>query len=192
MKHLKLGTVLTIFITILLLTYTFSWMVTEPSRGEIVDYHRELIISSASVVVETYIYENNDYVLYDGEDIVVNNMAPNDTARFKFVVKNTNQTDALVDVIFANIFGDIDVLKPYLTFNCSSPAYFSKNLENDLETSQKFNGVEVVNYMRFYDDFKIPAHGEQIIYWDIKLDKQADNSVASKTLKIENIMFINA
>lgn len=191
MKHYKLGIFLTFLFAILFITYSFSWMVTEPSRGEIIDYRRDLVVSSAGVTVDVYVYENNDYVLYEEENINVDNMAPNDSKRFKFVVKNSKQTDALVDIIFANIYGDVDILKPYLYFNCSSPAVFSRSLNNDLQTSSTIDGMDVVNYIKFYDDFTVPSHGEEVIYWDIKLDKTANNDVALKSLDIENIMFIN-
>ena len=191
MKHYKLGAFLTFLFSILLISYTFSWMVTEPSGGEIIHYQRELIVSSAGVTVDVYVYENNDYVLFDGDTINVDNMAPNDSKRFKFVVHNSKQTDAVVDIIFANIYGDIDVLKPFISFNSSDPATFSRNLINDLQTSSTIDGMDVVNYIKFYDDFTVPSHGESTIYWDIKLDKTADNSVALKNLDIENIMFIN-
>ena len=167
-------------------------MVTEPSYGELVDYERDLIIASSSVSVSVYIYEESDYVLYEDENILVDNMAPNDTIRFKFFVKNNNSVAALTDIIFANIYGDLDVLSDYLTIECTSPSSFVKNLDTDLQTTSTFDGINVTNYVKFFDDFKVEAGSENTIYWTIKLDKMADNSIVSKQFIIDNIIFLNA
>ena len=178
----------------MMLSYTYSWMVTEPSYGEIVDYERDLIIASSGVEVSVYLYDDsiNDYVLYENEEIVVNNMAPNDTIRFKFVMKNSKQVATVTDIVFANIYGDIELLKPYMTFECSSPEIFVKDLNNNLDETSTFDGIKVTNYMKFYDDLKVEAGTESIIYWNIKLDKTASNDIIDKSLTIENIIFLNS
>lgn len=191
-KRIGISVILNIILVILLMSYTYSWMVTEPSYGEIVNYERELIIASSGVEVEVYIYENGDYVLYEEENIIVDNMAPNDTVRFKFVMKNTKKVATMTDIIFANIYGDLDVLSSYLTVECSSPEMFVKNFNTDLLTTSTFDGIEVTNYMRFYDDFMVESGTESTIYWTIKLDKTADNSIVDKSVVIDNIIFLNS
>ena len=90
-KNIRISTLLNCILVVIFLAYSYSWMVTEPSYGEIVDYNRDLIIASSGVDVDMYIYSGSDYVLYEEENIVVNNMAPNDAIRFKFVIKNERQ-----------------------------------------------------------------------------------------------------
>ena len=192
MKKIGFGTVLNILLVILLTSYTYSWMVTEPSFGEIADYERDLIIASSALDVSVYIYEGSDYVLYEEEDIVIKNMAPNDTIRFKFVMKNNNSMAALTDIIFANIYGDLDTVSSYMTIECSNPKVFVKTFNTDLQTTSTFGGIDVTNYIKFYDDFKVESGSESTIYWTIKLDKKADNSIVSKQLVIDNIIFLNA
>lgn len=191
-KKIRISTVLNIILVIVLLSYTYSWMVTEPSYGEVVDYERELIIASSGVDVFVYIYDGTDYVLYEKENIVVSNMAPNDTVRFKFVMRNSKSVATLTDIVFANIYGDIEELSPYLTFECSSPKVFVKNFNDDLVSTSTYDGLEITNYMKFYDDFKVESNSESVIYWTIKLDKKADNSIVDKEIVIENIMFLNS
>lgn len=191
-KKIRISTVLNIILVIVLLSYTYSWMVTEPSYGEVVDYERELIIASSGVDVFVYIYDGTDYILYEEENIVVSNMAPNDTVRFKFVMRNSKSVATLTDIVFANIYGDIEELSPYLTFECSSPKVFVKNFNDDLVSTSTYDGLEITNYMKFYDDFKVESNSESVIYWTIKLDKKADNSIVDKQIVIENIMFLNS
>ena len=114
-KNIMISTLLNCILVVIFLAYSYSWMVTEPSYGEIVDYNRDLIIASSGVDVDMYIYSGSDYVLYEEENIVVNNMAPNDAIRFKFVIKNAKSVATITDIVFANIYGDIEDLKPYLT-----------------------------------------------------------------------------
>ena len=64
-------------------------------------------------------------------------------------------------------------------------------IDNILTTST-FDGLKVTNYMKFYDDFKVESNSSETIYWTISLDKIADNSIANKSLTIENIIFLNA
>ena len=193
-KKLRINVILNIILVLVFLGYTYSWMVTEPSYGEVVSYERDLIIASSGVEVSVYIYEEkiNDYVLYENEDIVVNNMAPNESIRFKFVMKNTKSVATLTDIIFANIYGDIDALSSYMTFECSNPDMFVRNFTNDLLETSTFDGLEVTNYMKFYDDFKVESGSEVSIYWNIKLDKTASNDIVDKSITIDNIIFLNS
>lgn len=191
-NKLRLNVVLNIILAIIFLTVAYSWMVTEPSYGEVIDYERELIIASSGIDVEVYIYEENDYVLYEDSNIIINNMAPNDSIRFKFVMNNTNSVASLTDIIFANIYGDVEVLESYLSINCAAPETFEKLLKDNILTTSTYDGLEITNYMKFFDDFKVEANSSETIYWTINLDKMADNSVANKNLTIENIIFLNA
>lgn len=193
-KKFRIDILLNIILVIIGLSYTYSWMVTEPSYGEIVDYKRELIISSTSKDISIYKYDDsvNDYVMYTDSNIIINNMAPNDKIRFKIVIKNNKSVASVTDIVFANIYGDIDYLKSYITINGSSPQVFSKNLENDLRTTTDLEGIEVTNYMKFYDNFMVDAGSESTIYFNISLDKIASNEIVDKTLVIDNIIFLNA
>lgn len=191
-NKIRVNVLLNIILAITMVSVAYSWMVTEPSYGEVIEYERELIIASSGIDVEVYIYENNDYVLYEEGNIIINNMAPNDSIRFKFVMKNTNSVASLTDIIFANIYGDTELLQPYLSINCASPENFKKLLKDNLLTTSTYNGLEITNYMKFYDDFKVEANSSETIYWTIDLDKSADNSIANKQLTIENIIFLNA
>lgn len=191
-KKIRLNVILNIILAVILISITYSWMVTEPSYGETLKYDRDLIVSSSGIDVEVYIYEGNDYVLYEEEDIIVDNMAPNDSVRFKFVMTNTKRVATLTDIIFANIYGDVDDLSPYLYINSASPTNFSKLLKDNLLKTSSYDGLDITNYMKFYEDFKVEAGSSKTIYWTINLDKTADNSVANKRLAIENIIFLNA
>lgn len=191
-NKLRINTILNILIVLILMSYAYSWMVTEPSYGEVIEYNRELIIASSGIDVEIYVYKDNDYILYKEQDIVVDNIAPNDSIRFKFVMTNTKQVAAITDIIFANIYGDIEELKPYLTINCASPQNFSKTLTNNLLQTSTYDGLNITNYIKFYDDYRVEPNSSSTIYWTINLDKTANNSVAEKSLTIDSIIFINA
>ena len=66
-----------------------------------------------------------------------------------------------------------------------------KDFEKDILTTSTFEGLEVTNYMKFYNDFKVEINEEGVIYWTIKLDKKADNRIVNKSLTIDNIIFLN-
>lgn len=191
-RKITINVILNIILALVLLRYAYSWMVTEPSYGEVIEYDRELIIASSGIDVEVYVYQDNDYVLYEEEDILVNNMAPNDSIRFKFVMTNTKEVASITDIIFANIYGDIEEIKPYLTINCASPKVFSKTLNNNLLQTSTYDGLNITNYLKFYEDFRVEANSTSTIYWTINLDKTADNSVSEKEIAIDSIIFMNA
>lgn len=191
-RKITINVILNIILALVLLRYAYSWMVTEPSYGEVIEYDRELIIASSGIDVEVYVYQDNDYVLYEEEDILVNNMAPNDSIRFKFVMTNTKEVASITDIIFANIYGDIEEIKPYLTINCASPKVFSKSLNNNLLQTSTYDGLNITNYLKFYEDFRVEANSTSTIYWTINLDKTADNSVSEKEIAIDSIIFMNA
>ena len=67
-KNIRISTLLNCILVVIFLAYSYSWMVTEPSYGEIVDYNRDLIIASSGVDVDMYIYSGSDYVLYEEEN----------------------------------------------------------------------------------------------------------------------------
>lgn len=191
-KKITINVILNIILAVILIRYAYSWMVTEPSYGEVIDYNRELIIASSGIDVKVYIYKDNDYVLYEENDIVVNNMAPNDSIRFKFVMTNTKEVATITDIVFADISGDLEDLKPYLSINCASPKIFSKTLSDNLLQTSTYDGLNITNYMKFYEDFRVEPNSTETIYWTINLDKTANNQVAEKTLTIDSIIFINA
>lgn len=191
LRKLRINMLLNIVLTIVLIGYTYSWMVTEPSYGEVINYNRELIIASSGVAIEIYMYEDGDYRLYEEDDIILDNLAPNDTIRFKFVMTNTNSVASLTDIIFANIYGDMEIISPYLNIGCVSPVTFSKNLHDDLLTTATFDGLKVTNYIKFYDDLSVQSNSTETIYWTLSLDKIASNEVAGKSIKIDNIVFLN-
>lgn len=191
-KKLSINVILNIILAVILIRYAYSWMVTQPSYGEIIDYNRELIIASSGIDVEVYIYIDNDYVLYEENDIVVNNMAPNDSIRFKFVMTNTKEVATITDIVFANITGDLEELKQYISISCASPKNFSKTLNDNLLETSTYGGLNITNYMKFYEDFRVEPESTNTIYWTINLDKTANNDVAEKYLNIDNIIFINA
>lgn len=194
MKKFRVDVILNIILVVMALTYTYSWMVTEPSYGEIVNYERDLIIASNGVEVSIFMYDDsvNDYVLYKDKDIIIQNMAPNDKVRFKVVLKNSKNTTTVTDIVFANIYGDIDELKSYIKINVSSPIVFTKDLDKDLMETSTLEGIEVTNYMKFYDNFKVEAGNEDTIYFSISLDKSASNEIVDKNLVIDNIIFLNS
>ena len=66
-----------------------------------------------------------------------------------------------------------------------------KDFEKDILTTSTFEGLEVTNYMKFYNYFKVEINEEGVIYWTIKLDKKADNRIVNKSLTIDNIIFLN-
>ena len=70
-KKLTINVILNIILAVILIRYAYSWMVTEPSYGEVIEYNREIIIASSGIYVEVYIYKDNDYVkltIYDKKE----------------------------------------------------------------------------------------------------------------------------
>ena len=73
-NKIRVNVLLNIILAITMVSVAYSWMVTEPSYGEVIEYERELIIASSGIDVEVYIYEKNDYVVYEESNIIINNI----------------------------------------------------------------------------------------------------------------------
>lgn len=185
-KKLKLNIFLNICLFVLIGFSTYSWMLTDPSIGENMEYNKQLIITSSTVSVRIYEYNNGLYNELTDSPFTVQGIAPGIVKQYRFDITNNNDIESSSNIVFANVTGDINILRDKLYFGGTSP----KNFQNSLGSSLNFNQIENNYYYKFINGFSVPG-GETIsLYWYITMDKTATNEVADKTLSIENIMFI--
>lgn len=185
-KKMKINIFLNICLFILIGFSTYSWMLTDPSIGENMEYSKQLIITSSTVSVKIYEYDNGVYNELTNSPFIVQGIAPGVVKQFRFDITNNNEIESSSNITFANITGDIEILKDKLYFGETSP----KNFQNSLESNLIYNEIENNYYYKFINGFKVPG-GETIsLYWYITMDKTVTNEVADKTISIEKIMFI--
>lgn len=182
---MKKNIYLNIILTILIISVVYAWMVTGASRGEIVDYSKNAVITAIDIDVKLYKFVNDKYVEVTEPVVSLTNMAPGDVKKFRFDVTNNNNNISTSKIIFSNITGDVELFKNKIEIGSSSPKIFEYLLSDKLELNSNNQ------YMfRFDNAFKVEPNKTVSLYFYIYLDKNASNEVVGKTLEIENISFV--
>jgi hypothetical protein len=182
----RLNVILNIFIFVAILSITYSWMLTSPSRAELVDYNKNLVIVSSDVEVAVYAYRNAEYVEETTSPMLVELLAPGIDQKFRFDVTNNNDVQAITKIVFSNITGDIDTVKDYVVFGSTSPIIKLMVMGEGL----MYNEIEERHYVNFFEEFRVPANQTVSLYWYITIAEEATNEIGDTSFGIERIMFI--
>ncbi len=181
-----------IFLNILLflaLCYTaYSWMITDPSRGEIIDYDRTLIITTANISVDFYVMVDNEYVLQTDPILDFGLVEPGIPQRYRFDITNNTAGTASVKILFSDITGDITELNNFMIFGGTNPYQYSFKLGDKII----YNNQTSENYFEFYNKLTIPSLETFSLYWYGLIDKSASNDLMNKGLHIAEIIFMQS
>ena len=186
----KVKTIINIILNATLLVATagiaYSWMITVPSTGEIIDYNRELIVTSSAVTVEIYAYIGGKYVKQNGSTLNLGLLAPGVNQKYRFDITNNMSGTSSTKIVFSNITGDIAALSDHLIFGCSSPRVFSFDLGTKVLQNQS-NGTY---YFNFIDSISVEGNTKVSLYWYVSLLNTATNDIGEKGISIGQISFI--
>lgn len=186
----KLNIILDIAIVALIITATYSWMVTEPSYGEVVDYDKRLVVPDSDVDVEFYIFKDSNYVKqlpHDTEPLITtDDLEPGKNQKYRFDLTNKKDVPAVVKIVFTEITGDVDLLAPVTIFTNTSPSLFNFRMINSIV----YNEEEGYYYIPFMDSVTIPANSTLSIYWSIGIDSSATNEIEGSSFNINKVTFI--
>ncbi|MDD2435193.1 MAG: hypothetical protein PHO63_02955 [Bacilli bacterium] len=181
---------LNILIFLLLVVISFSWMITVDNHGEIVDYNKNFYITDSDVEVKLFVLKNNVYVEQSQAEeaplIELAIMEPGVSQKYRFDITNNNDIQASVKIAFAELEGDVEILKPFIYVSATNPIVWRVKMDDALEFDVNSN----VYSFTFLNRFNIPANSTQSLYFNILLDSYADNTAQGKTLTINKIMFI--
>ena len=177
-------------IILVLLVGTFAWMITEASRGEITEYSGKFLIVDSNVEVKFYALIDGKYVEQGQEDtdeiLTLPIAEPGSIQRYRFDITNTKEIPATTKIVFSDITGDIELLKPYIQIDCNNPTIFSYSLEQML----KYDEEKETYYIDFIDLLSIEPENTESIYWSLTLKEEAPNEVQETTFSIGKIMFV--
>ncbi len=180
---LNLGILINILFLLLIVTITFSWMVTEPSVGEMVRYDKSFIITASDIDVDAYMWLNDEYVLQTESPMVAGLMEPGRTQNYRFDITNNADVRAAVRIMFSDITGDVEELKEHFLFGSVSPTVFEIVMEDKLVYTS--SGA----YMIFKESFSIPANETRSIFWYARISEEASNEIMEMSLEIDSVLF---
>ena len=183
---LVLNIILNVFMLAIITSMTYSWMLTQSSQGELVDYNRNLVITSSEITVEAYAYKNGQYEVQTTSPMYIGLMAPGVNQKYRFDITNTKSVVAVTKVIFSGITGDINILKPYIIMGSTSPESFSFLLTDKIQ----YNATANRYYVDFINEFRVPANQTISLYCYLSLPETATNDIANKSITIDKIIFI--
>ena len=179
-KNIVIG-ILNIALFLLILTSVYAWMITATSRGEVLTYERDLIISSIDTDIELYQYVGDTYVRVTTSPIIIAPLAPNDTKLFRLDFINNDDVQATAKIELFGITGDIALLQDKLSFGTSYPKTMKKSLGTGLLT------LDGTNYYMLDSNVLALPNTTTSIYLYVTLDKTASNEVAGSVLNINSI-----
>ncbi len=183
----KAHAIFNIVLLVIIIGYaTYAWMLTFPSRGEIVDYSRNLIITSSSLDVDVYVYRDGQYVLTNDDPITCDMMAPGMMQKYRFDLTNNNSVKSSTNIIFSNITGDIELLKEKLYIGETNPDLFENQLTEKLEYKES---TDTYSY-KFANELGVEPGETVSLYWYIYIDKYASNEISDTNFAINKIMFV--
>ena len=188
MNKKNLNIFVNVALFLLILAGSYSWMFTQRSAAEILDYERRLIISGSDIDVDFYALEGTDYVLQEESPIQLGLLQPGGSQLFRMDITNNDPLDTSVKSVFINILGDVEELGPYIIFGGSTPYSFS----NELEEIVDYNENTERHFIDFIDEIRIEASSMLSVYFYVQMSDEAENDVADKGISIENIIFIDA
>lgn len=188
MKKSWLNITLNILLFIALCYTAYSWMVTDPSQAEIVDYTKTLIIPTAEVSVDFYVMIDDMYVLQTDPIIDFGLMEPGLIQRYRFDITNNTNGTAAIKIIFSNITGDTALLSNYIIFGGTNPLQYHFTLGERLLTNNQIGQ----NYLNFYENLNIPESSTASLFWYAQVDKNSTNEIMNKNIHIAEIIFMQS
>lgn len=182
----KLNVLVNVLLAIAIVGVTYSWMITAPSEGELVDYDRDLIIASSDITVDVYAYIDGVYVEQLTSPMTFGLLAPGVEQKFRFDITNENNNLAATKIVFSNITGDINDIKNYLIIGSTSPDIYTYTLTSRLLQSTE----DYTYYFNFLDEVLVPANSTISLYWYATVDEDATVTIGDKGITVEHIVFI--
>lgn len=176
-------------LVIIISVSAYAWMITEPSRGEILNYKRKLVITSNDLDIKSFVYdeETQEYYEDNSSPMNVGLTEPGKIQKYKFEITNNKDIVARTNIIFSNITGDIEDLGNVIFFGATNPSIFETAMASMLEENTNKS-----QYIKFMEDLKIPANSTISVYWYVYIDQYASNEIVDKDVEIEKIMFVKA
>lgn len=176
-------------LVIIISVSAYAWMLTEPSRGEILDYKRKLVITSNDLDIKSFVYdeETQEYYEDNSSPMKVGLTEPGKIQKYKFEITNNKDVVARTNIVFSNITGDIEDLENVVFFGATNPSIFETAMASMLE-----DNTNKSQYIKFMEDLKIPANSTISVYWYVYIDQYASNEIVDKDVEIEKIMFVKA
>lgn len=168
-----------------IISVSYSWMLTAPSNGEVLDYNKTFIVNSAEVVVYSYIFKNGAYEQEDGVSILNGPFEPGRLFKYRFDVINSKSVAAKTKISFSKITGDIAMLAPYMKFGTYSPVVSDFIMADRIE--QNSNGEY---YFDFFEELEVPAMSTISVYWYASITDEAPNDIEGLELYIDKVIFV--
>lgn len=184
----KLNLIINFCLIIMIVAISYSWMVTVPSRGEIVDYNRRLIVPTTDLIIVPYIYdeEKETYIVSNSSPMQVGLTEPGKVQKYKFDITNSQDIDASVNIVFSNITGDIELLKEKVFIGSTNLNFL---FEKSLDSLLTYNEENKSYYIKLIENLKIPAKNTISFYWYTYIDQYASNEISNTRIDIEKILF---
>lgn len=180
--------ILNLSLLVMIISVSYAWMITEPSKGEIVDYRRKLVIPSNDLEIIPYTYndETMEYEVSNTSPMEVGLTEPGRVQKYKFAITNNKDVEASTNMVFSNITGDIEKLKNVVYLGSTNQNFL---FEKDLESLLQYNETSNTYYIKFVEDLKIKPHETVAFYWYTYVDQYASNEIRDTEISIEKIMF---
>jgi len=192
MKNIKvrlaLNVMLNIFLLVLIITMSYSWMLTQRSTAQLIDYNRDLIITDSDVSVRAYAFIGNQYVEQFTSPIFLQLLEPGATQRYRFDITNNKPVLATVKAIMSNITGDVIALQDHIFVGGTNPSVFYYPMSEKL----LYNSVESRYYIDMINRIEVPGSSTVSVYVYIEMSEDADNTVQDKYLQIDKFMFVKS
>ena len=165
--------ILNLGLLVMIISVSYAWMITEPSKGEIVDYNKRLVVPSNDLEIIPYTY--NEGLTETGK-----------FQKYKFTITNNKDIEARTNIVFSNITGDIEKLKEVVFLGSTNQNFL---FEKSLSTLLEYNETSETYYIKFIENLKIPAKETVAFYWYTYIDQYASNEIRDTEISIEKIMF---
>lgn len=185
---LTLNIILNVFLLILIITMTYSWMLTQRSSAQLVDYNRNLIITDSDITVVSYAFINNQYVLQETSPIFLELLEPGAAQKYRFDITNNQSIMATTKMLMSNITGDVQALKDFIYVGGTSPSVFYIPMSEVLT----YNSVNDIYYVDMIDRIEIPGNSTVSVYVYVEMSEEAGNELQETALYINRFMFIKA
>lgn len=182
--------ILNLGLLVMIISVSYAWMVTDPSKGEVVNYKRRLVVPSNDLEIIPYIYneETMEYEVSNTSPMEVGLTEPGKVQKYKFSITNNQDVEAITDIVFSNITGDIEILDEVVYLGSTNQNYL---FEKSLHQLLTYNETSKTYYIKLIDDISIPAHETIAFYWYTYIDEYASNEIKNTEILVEKIMFNN-
>ena len=180
--------ILNLGLLVMIISVSYAWMITEPSKGEIVDYNKRLVVPSNDLEIIPYTYneETMEYEISNTSPMKVGLTEPGKVQKYKFTITNNKDIEARTNIVFSNITGDIEKLKEVVFLGSTNQNFL---FEKSLSTLLEYNETSETYYIKFIENLKIPAKETVAFYWYTYIDQYASNEIRDTEISIEKIMF---